>query len=210
VVFIHQGESMSVEWKCMPERVSWLRIDWLNCPPFIQAAYGRRRPLFELGSDLAWVWRERYYCRMYPGCICDLTSVPRWVPGWIASRQSATNYQDVGSGAHDMGHRGVARFPGVESRRVQGRMWDAMALDLWREKAERLGVGVLDDDVSRWRLWARTRAAWKRGGPLRKYIGVRLAAPFIFRPNYENLDSDWMVITDMEETRRVEVENEDA
>lgn len=160
----------------------YIRIAHRLCPPFIQRAYKPWTPLFELQDRLEFVWRGRWLVRLNPGCICDLASVPWWIPPFLVSRNSRCNWQDDGACVHDMLHLGVARFPLKARRAVQARMADALMLDLWLAAAP---------------------TGWR---PRKKWFGVRLAAPFLFRPDEANVRPDWMTITDLETEKQVETE----
>ena len=176
-----------IEWIERPDRPLVLRrIAYTDCPRFIRKAFGPRRDLFELGDPLIWIWLDRWRCELKPGAISDLTSVPLVIPRWIASRSTRTNHLDIGSKAHDMGHLGVVEFPGIPRGRRQNQYFDRMMLALWKaewEPSPRAGT------MRRW---------WQSGKPTRKYVGVRLAAPILWRPDYDNLRPDWMIITDLQ------------
>lgn len=186
-----------IKWLQRPKRVEFRRVPWADCPPFIRKAFSSWKPLYEFvgPEDLAFVWhkylvRVRHGNERKQGPICDLASVPWWVPPMLASRNTASNYLDVGALVHDLIHLGCASFPGVESRRQQGILADALMLALWKD--------ALPEDAG----W------WKRGKPRRKWLGVRAAAPFLFRPDPDNLKPEWITISDMSEESQFTVEEE--
>lgn len=145
------------------------RIAYRDCPRFIREAYGPRRDLFVRLEPVEWLWNG-YRLALLPGAISDLTSVPWFIPRWLASRASRDNHKDWGSEAHDQGHLGVARFPDIKSRMSQAAMFDRLMLDLWLFNTDR------------------------RTYPRIKYAKTRLVSPLLFTPDYANLCPEWMTI----------------
>jgi hypothetical protein len=131
------------------------RIAYSQCPGWIQARYDRRTPLYVLREYIAFNWNG-YHVQLFPGIISDLASVPWWT---LISRTNADNWMDLGAIAHDGVHFGLASFPELTTPRQQRTMNDLMLLDLWRFTSGR-----------QFRPWVR-------------YRGVRLAAPFLFKPD---------------------------
>ena len=174
-----------IQWLIPPKPERYVRVAYVDCPDFIQAAYGPNRDLWRLLHDMRFVWRDRYLFTIRAGSISDLASGMHFVPRRLASRSQHNNWLDDGAHVHDQGHLGTGEFPGVRHGRRQNRLFDQVMLALWHDAYRDR------EDVGRLRRW------WQSGKPARKYIGVRLAAPFLWSPDYTNLRSDWITISDL-------------
>ena len=181
-----------IQWLIPPQPGLFQRIAYRKTPLFIQKAYGPNRDLFKQMHNFRFVWRD-YVITSYAGSISDLASGMHFVPRSIAARAQHNNWLDIGAHVHDLGHRGIAWFPDVAMGRDQLRLFDRVMFDLWQDKYER------DPDVGWLRGW------WQDGLPRRKYIVVRLASPFTWRPDYDNYNPDWMSIADSHRVEHAEV-----
>ena len=191
------NDAHSIKWLCRPDRLRFERIAWADCPRFIRKAFSRWKALYEFAGDhaLSFVFDDRWLFRVCPrqgrkhGPVCDLASIPWWLPPMLVSRNTMQNHLDLGALVHDLLHLGCVRFPGVRRRREQARLADAVMLALWRD--------CLGEDAG-W--WQRTRLT-------RKWVGVRAAAPFLFRPQ-NNPMPDWITITDLETETTPEIDHD--
>ena len=177
--------SDEIQWLTPPRPERYVRVAYIDCPDFIQRGYGPNRDLWRLLHDMRFIWRDRYLITVHAGSISDLASGMHFVPRRLAARSQHNNWLDDGAHIHDQGHLGTGKFPGIPRGRRQNRLFDQVMLALWRNAySDR-------EDVGRLRRW------WQSGKPARKYIGVRLAAPFLWSPDYQDLRSDWITITDL-------------
>lgn len=179
---------MSIHWLTNPPDIpDFRRIAYAHAPDFVQRNYGPRKDLYEFcgPKDLEFVYKNKWYIRVRrrpnggQGPICDLTSVPKWIPSIIASKSTRDNYLDIGSLVHDLIHMGCARFPNVEGRMAQATLADGVMRALWQDR--------MPLDAGR----------WKRGKPTRKWVGVRALSLVMFRPQ-DNRRTDWITIVDLE------------
>lgn len=188
-----------IEWLSRPKRPRFERIDWQSCPEFIRKAFSRWKPLYQFVGDtpLRFVFRDSWLFHVNPGGawgigpVCDLASIPWWIPPHLVSRNTKTNHLDIGALVHDLIHLGCADFPGVRTRRERARLADAVMVALWRN--------CLPDDAG----W------WQRTKLTRKYWGVRVAALVLFRPDPANRKPEWITITDLHNETKPEVENDE-
>ena len=184
--------SDKIKWIVEPNKISYARVRWVDCPRWIQKEFNVHRELFKLMHPYAFVWRD-YFISVKAGSISDLASGMHFIPRRIAARTQHNNWLDHGAHCHDMGHLGVAEFPDIERGRKQCHMFDRLMVSLWQDQYE-----------DRPRInWLRR---WIQGGkPTRKYMAVRAASIFLWRPDYRHLKPCWMSITKIDPAQQVEV-----
>ena len=189
---------MSIKWILPPPEGEPLfdRVAYADAPRFIKRAYGPHRDLFRQRHDCQFVWdysNRAFVVTSFAGSTSDLASGMHFIPRRVASRAQHNNWLDIGAHIHDQGHLGTARMPGICLGMPQARAWDRLMFDLWQDRYER------NPRAGRLRGW------WQDGLPRRKCWGVRAASPVLWRPDYDNLMSEWITVCDLGETTQVEV-----
>ena len=179
--------SDTIKWVVKPKSRRYVRIDYHEAPTYAQEGFGPFKPLFELreGCGYEFIFADWLLFRIFERSVSDLASGMHFIPRNLASRDTWNGWKDDGAHVHDGGHAGALIIPGVDRGRAQCRIFDRVMLALWQDAYAR------NPHVNRF------RGRWQDGQPRRNYRMVRLASPFLWRPNYDNLSVGYGEVIDI-------------